>query len=105
MVHLRFVAECGEPVAHFSGDPSLRNPITGIALLRPRAEGPPRRHRKSRHDLPPSHSITSSARARSVGGIVRPSAFAVLTLITSSYLEGCSTGRSAGLAPLKILST
>ena len=49
--------------------------------------------------------ITSSARPSSDGGIVRPSALAVLRLITSSNLVGCSTGRSAGLAPLRILST
>ena len=35
------------------------------------------------------YSITSSARASSVGGTSRPSAFAVLRLITSSYLVGC----------------
>jgi hypothetical protein len=51
------------------------------------------------------YSITSSARARSVGGISRPSAFAVLRLITSSNLVGCWIGKSAGLAPLRILST
>src|SRR5262245_14730255 len=50
------------------------------------------------------HSITS-ARASRVSGTVRPSAFAVLRLITSSKLVGCSTGRSAGLAPFRILST
>src|SRR5262249_51224354 len=50
------------------------------------------------------HWITSSARCSSDGGIVRPSAFAVLRLITSSNLVGCSTGRSAGLAPFTILS-
>ena len=33
-----------------------------------------------RNELTPPHSITSSARARSEGGIVRPSAFAVLRL-------------------------
>ena len=49
--------------------------------------------------------ITSSARASSAGGIVRPSALAVLRLMTKSNLLGCSTGRSAGLAPLRILST
>src|SRR5438128_8385674 len=54
---------------------------------------------------PPHHSITSSARASSVGGTSRPSALAVLRLITSSNVVGCSTGRSAGLAPLRILST
>ena len=51
------------------------------------------------------YSIASSARARNEGGTVRPSAFAVLRLITSSNLVGCSTGRSAGLVPLRILST
>ena len=35
----------------------------------------------------------------------RLGARAVLRLMTSSKLEGCSTGRSAGLAPLRILST
>ncbi len=53
----------------------------------------------------PVHSITSSARLRSVGGTVRPSALAVLRLITSLNLVGCSTGKSAGLAPFRILST
>ena len=37
------------------------------------------------------HSITSSARASTDGGIVRPSALAVLRLITSSYLVGVCT--------------
>ena len=52
-----------------------------------------------------SYSITSSARARSVGGTSKPSALAVWALMTISNLVGCWTGRSAGLAPLKILST
>ena len=47
--------------------------------------------------------ITSSARSSSNCGIVMPSAFAVFRLITSSNLVGCSTGRSAGLAPFNIL--
>src|SRR5262245_14745197 len=34
------------------------------------------------------YSMTSSARASSAGGTVRPSAFAVLRLIASSYLVG-----------------
>jgi hypothetical protein len=54
---------------------------------------------------PHSYSITSSARASTAGGIVRPSALAVLRLITNSNLVGCSMGRSPGLAPLRILST
>src|SRR4051812_48659875 len=40
----------------------------------------------------PDYSITSSARASNVGGTVRPSALAVLRLITSSYLVGACTG-------------
>jgi len=51
------------------------------------------------------HSMTSSAMASTPGGIVRPSVFAVLRLITNSNLVGCSTGKSAGLVPFSILST
>jgi putative tryptophan/tyrosine transport system substrate-binding protein len=47
----------------------------------------------------PRYSITSSARLRKVGGTESPIARAVLRLITSSNEFGCSTGRSAGLAP------
>src|SRR5262249_22990683 len=39
-----------------------------------------------RYELATPHSITSSARARKDSGIVRPIAFAVLTLTTSSNL-------------------
>src|SRR5215475_10944123 len=49
-----------------------------------------------------THSITSSARASSLSGIWRPSALAVLRLITNSNLVGCSTGISAGCAPRRI---
>jgi hypothetical protein len=49
------------------------------------------------------HSITSSAMASSPGGIVRPSALAVLRLITNSNLVDWMTGRSAGFSPLRIL--
>jgi hypothetical protein len=51
------------------------------------------------------HSITSSARASKVAGTSRPSALAVLRLITSSYLVGACTGRSAGFSPLRMRST
>jgi hypothetical protein len=51
------------------------------------------------------HSITSSARASSMGGIVRLSVLAVLRLITSSNLVGCWMGRSAGFAPFRMAST
>ena len=68
---------------------------------RPRATAPPSSVMNSRR----SHSITSSARASNVGGTSRPSALAVLRLITSSYLVGACTGRSAGFSPLRIRST
>jgi hypothetical protein len=42
----------------------------------------------------PNYSMTSSARASSVGGTSSPSAFAVFRFITSSYLVGACTGRS-----------
>ena len=48
------------------------------------------------------YSITSSALPSRVAGNSRPSDFAVLRLITNSNLVGCRTGRSAGLAPLRI---
>jgi hypothetical protein len=53
-------------------------------------------------NLPSHHSITSSARASSVGGTVRPSAFAVLRLMTRSILTACCTGKSAGFSPLRM---
>ncbi len=40
--------------------------------------------------------MTSSAWKRRVGGIVKPSASAVLRLMTSSNFVGCSIGRSVG---------
>ena len=56
------------------------------------------KYAKRRH-----HSMTSVACARSVFGTVRPSAFAVLRLMTRSNLVGRITGKSAGLAPWRIL--
>src|SRR5262245_17141505 len=56
--------------------------------------------------LPPSsyYLITLSARANTFGGIVRPICLAAFRLMMNSNFVGCSTGRSAGLAPLRILS-
>src|SRR5436190_9493597 len=45
-----------------------------------------------------THSITSSARKRIAVGTSRPSALAVLRLITSLNLIGICTGRSAGFS-------
>src|SRR6476661_10936257 len=49
-----------------------------------------------------AYSITSSALVSSDGGIVSPSALAVLRLSTNSNLVDRMTGRSAGLSPLRI---
>ena len=51
------------------------------------------------------YSITSSARSRILGGIVRPSVLAVLAFTNSSNFDGCSMGKSVGFAPLRILAT
>ena len=47
------------------------------------------------------YSITSSARASSVGSMSKRSAFALFRLITSSYLMVPCTGRSAGILTLE----
>src|SRR5262249_29656718 len=74
-------------------------------LLRAHRERPRGRAAEQRDELPPFHSITSSARASSVRGTSRPSALAVLRLSTSSNLVGCSIGRSPGLAPARMATT
>jgi hypothetical protein len=51
------------------------------------------------------YSITLSVRASRAGGTARPSALAVLRLMTSSYLVGACTGNSAGFSPLRMRST
>ena len=93
--------ECGHRVRRLVS----RNPITGIAGCCARAASG---HAASCAPASPamnsrrSHSITSSALASSVVGTVRPSILAVWALMTSSNLDACTTGRSAGLAPLRI---
>ena len=108
-----FVAELLDRLTQ-CGDLTLAPPIdkllrqvsrpTLARLLAPaRAQFP---HRGATTTRPGTcYSITWSAWRRIVCGIVKPSAFAVLRLITSSNFVGCSTGRSPGFAPFKILST
>src|SRR5262245_29137454 len=74
-------------------------------LLRARRQLPRRCAAEQRDERAAFHSITSSARASRVGGTSRPIALAALWLITSSYLVGACTGRSAGFSPLRIRST
>ena len=99
---------------------SITHPTQPLCTLRVR-----RRRRLTQHSLPGdllgltwaglapadrasfagafSHSITSSARASSIGGTSRPSERAVCKLMTNSNLVDCKTGSSAGLAPLRML--
>src|SRR6516225_9609952 len=76
-------------------------------LLRARRERPRGRRAAEKGDERSTfhYSITSSARASRLSGTVRPSAFAVLRLITSSYFVGACTGKSAGFSPLRMRST
>jgi hypothetical protein len=74
------------------------------ARCAPAAKWPGGRAAKQHDELAALHSIASSVSASSLSGMVRPSVFAVFRLITSSSLAGCSTGKSVGLAPLRILS-
>src|SRR5262245_887475 len=78
-----------------------------LRLLRARRERPcDSRAAGQRDELAPTcHSITSSARASTVGGMSRPMVLAVFMLITSSYLVGVCTGRSPGFSPLRMRST
>src|SRR5262249_29496441 len=80
------------------------NSTRSRTLLRARYERPRSCSAEQRDELAAPHSITSSARASSVAGTSRPSALAVLRLITSSYLVGACTGRSAGFSPLRMRS-
>ena len=69
------------------------------ARLHKEAEG------KCDQERPRCHWSTSLAWNKTVGGIVRPRALAALRLMTRWNVVGCSMGRSAGLAPCRILST
>src|SRR5215831_8876154 len=101
------LAKGGEP----RGFDGIRRPAVDESdhrrrrLLRPccqRPKGRRRRAAEQRYELAPLHSITSSAVASSLSGTVRPSILAVEALMTSSNLVDCTTGKSAGFAPLRI---
>src|SRR5262249_8535591 len=76
-----------------------------LGPLRARRERPCRRAAEQRDEVAACHSITSSARASSVGGTVTPSALAVLRLMINSTLVACRTGRSPGFSPLRMRAT
>src|SRR6516225_3240347 len=74
-----------------------------IALLRACREWPLGHGAEKRNEIPPPHSMTSSARPDNVSGTVSRSVSALLRLMTSPTFTTCWTGKSAGLAPLRIL--
>src|SRR5215470_221482 len=77
-----------------------------LALLRPRRERPRRRRAAEQPDeVAAFHSITRSASASNLSGMVTPRALAVCMLIDNSISVGCSTGRSAGFAPSRTFFT
>src|SRR3954449_10320851 len=76
------------------------DPASRAGLLRVRGERPGKgRAAKKREELPPGHSITSSASRRNDSGTLNPIALAALRLMTSSYLVGACTESSAGFSP------
>ena len=94
--------------AHGAGEALLDEPNDRHRrwLLCARRERPRRcRAAEQRDELAPYHSITSSASASNVGGTSSPRECAVLRLITNSNLVGCTTGSSAGFAPLRTRPT
>jgi probable HAF family extracellular repeat protein len=93
-----------------TGRPAIEPPdCRHFLLLRKRRQWPRKRRRRRAaeqgNELATLHSITSSARASSVGGTSRPSPSALFKLMTSSYLVGACTGRSAAFSPLRMRST
>src|SRR5262245_14639232 len=100
------MAKRGNVERRISFRPAAEEPDHRQRLLRMGGQrAPGHRAAQQCHELPPPHSITSSARASSVEETVRPSVLAVFRLMASSNLVGACTGRSAGLAPLRMRST
>jgi hypothetical protein len=83
----------------------VRIPVFSFCLIKRRESGRTGPRRPNFTDVAQLYSITSSARASSIGGTSRPSALAVFRLITNSYCVGCRTGISAGFEPFKICPT
>src|SRR5262245_1151580 len=101
---LQAVTECRYPISCFGRGCGIKETDHRYRRsLRTRRERPRSRAAEQRDEVAsPHHSITSSALASSVGGTLRPSIRAVSALMTRSNLLDCTTGRSAGLAPLRM---
>src|SRR6516165_5548887 len=96
--HARLHFRVYRRVRHQNSDPA--HPLALLRACRERPRGG--RAAEHRDELAPFHSITSSASCWRCRGTSRPSALAVLRLITSSNLLDWKTGKSAGFAPLRI---
>src|SRR5262249_45800341 len=101
---LEALAKCRQTARHRLGRSGVEEPDHRLRrLLRAGSQRPRgRRAAEQRYEHAAVHSITSSASASNLSGISIPSALAVLRLMTSSSLFTCSTGKSAGLRPLRI---
>src|SRR6516162_3156783 len=97
------LAETGELLREWLGGTAVqKSDHRHRRLLRAHHERPAGCAAEKRDERAPLHSITSSARASSLSGIWRPSAFAVLRLMINSSFVACMTGRSAGFSPLRM---
>jgi hypothetical protein len=99
------LTECSYEVGAGRGRTVQKSNRRHCRLLRACGDRPSRRPADCCDELAAFHSITSSAATNSVCGTVRPIALAVLRLMASSNFVGWRTGRSAGLAPLRIRPT
>src|SRR5262249_818537 len=90
---MRFSTDSDDPGPRYTDQRHRR-------LLRARHQWPRRYAAEQRDELAAfhAHSITSSARASSMGGTSRPSDLAGLRLITNPYWVGACTGRGGLLA-------
>src|SRR3954466_7110017 len=85
----------GSPAVVRGGPPRLKTLrfVPAPWLLSP-ASSPPSNQASFACRQPELSFDHLSARARSVGGMVRPRAFAIFRLITNKNLVGCCTGKS-----------
>jgi hypothetical protein len=91
-----------QEVLHLGPGIGLRWSATLAAARAPRPATPPP-PAEERDERAPVHWTSSSARISNASGTSRPSALAVLRLMTSSTFTDCCTGRSEGFAPLRIV--
>src|SRR5262249_54565860 len=97
-IEVELARDAAHEVAGALGRSPILSVIADITSRRPCANWRPEQVQQIAET---SHSITSSARASSVCGTVRPSALIAFWLTASSNLTGCSTGSSASFVMQK----